>query len=81
MNFTLDLNTLLQGVVLIVVAAGLKGIFSINSKVTILCAKLGKMEVWQTGHEKIDDERQERMIETVGNIRDRINKMIGSKAD
>ena len=68
MNFTLDLNTLLQGIVLIICAAGVKGIFSIY-------ARLGKIETWQVGHEKIDDERHTETIKNVASLWDRLDKM------
>ena len=69
MNFTLDLNTLLQGIVLIICAAGVKGIFSIS-------ARLGKIETWQVGHEKIDDERHTETTKNITSLWDRLDKII-----
>jgi len=77
LNFTLDLNTLLQGIVILLCVAGVKGIFSLNSKVSTICARLGKIETWQTGHEKIDDERHTETTKSVTSIWDRLDKMIG----
>ena len=75
MNFTLDLNTLLQGIVILLCVAGVKGIFSLNSKVSTICARLGKIETWQTGHEKIDDERHTETTKNITSIWDRLDKM------
>ena len=76
MNFTLDLNTVLQGIVILLCVAGVKGIFSLNKKMNTICVRLGKIETWQIGHEKIDDERHTEATGSIKSIWDRLDKMI-----
>ena len=76
MNFTLDLNTLLQGIVILLCVAGVKGIFSLNNKVSTICARLGKIETWQIGHEKLDDERYGEATKGLSSLWERLDKRI-----
>jgi len=57
MNFAIDLNTVLNGVVLLLAAAGVKGIVSLNQKVGAQNNRVGKLETWLEKHEKQDDLR------------------------
>ena len=75
MNFTLDLNTLLQAIAIFLIIGGIKGIFSINAKVSTICTRLGKIETWQTGHEKIDDERHAEAKTGLASVWERLNQI------
>ena len=74
MNLTLDLNAILQGVAILLIGIGATGIFSIKKKVNQICTTLGKIETWQTGHEKIDDERHQESKNNIASIWARIDK-------
>ncbi|MDP2815296.1 MAG: hypothetical protein Q8O19_01290 [Rectinemataceae bacterium] len=50
MNLTIDLNTIISGIILVLVTIGIKGIFKINGRIV-------KIETWVELHEKSDDER------------------------
>lgn len=70
MNINIDLNTLILIVVGSLVTWVLKGITSINQKLSALNGRVGKSETWQEAHTKLDDERHgivERFIEAIWN--------------
>lgn len=57
MEVTLNLNSILQGVTIILVVWGVKGIFSLDRKLNAQNGKLGKIETWMAGHEELDNVR------------------------
>lgn len=68
MNLSVDLNTILSGVIIILTGYGVKGLMALKEQVSQQNGRLGKMETWMTGHEKIDDERHKRTQEGIANL-------------
>jgi len=66
------INTFLSGTAVAVISYGVtvlhKGIKELNNKVGAQNGRLGKMETWMTGHEKIDDERHKQTQEGIANL-------------
>ena len=81
MNFTLDINTLLTTLVGIAVVKGVRGIVSIDRKLTVQNGRLVNMETWKDGHEKLDDERHSSLINSLADLRESIQNSIGSMMD
>jgi len=57
MNFTIDVNTILQGIILLAIGAGVRGIFSMNKKIGEMNGSVRELVVWKEEHEKKDSER------------------------
>jgi len=56
-----DLNIILQGVAIILIAWGLKGISTINGSIR-------ELNVWRKEHEKLDNSRHETIKEQVSAV-------------
>ena len=59
MNLIIDLNTILQGIILLAVGAGVKGIFSMNKKLGEMNGSIRELNIWKDGHEQKDDRNYE----------------------
>ena len=68
MNFTIDLNTFISALGVALVVAAIKGIWALNTKVAVQNGRLGTIETWLKGHEKLDDERHKQMLESVNSL-------------
>ena len=72
MGFTLDLNTIISGTAVAVISYGVisikKDIRGLIDKVSIQNGRLGRIETWQGGHEKIDDERHKQTQEGIASL-------------
>ena len=73
MNLAIDLNTILQGIILLAIGAGVRGIFSMNKKLGEMNGSIRELNIWKEEHEKNDTER-------FGSIRDNF-KAIWNKLD
>ena len=73
MNFTLDLNTFISALGVALVVAAIKGIWALNTKVAVQNGRLGAIETWLTGHEKLDDERHKQTQETLYSLRGKLD--------
>ena len=72
MNFSIDLNTLLSGIILLVLGAGVKGLFVMKDGIARVHTKIGKVETWTEQHEKTDDYRFEAVAESLKTIEGRL---------
>lgn len=68
MNFTLDLNTFISALGVALVVAAIKGIWSLNTKVAVQNGRLGTIETWLKGHEKLDDERHKQTQDSISGL-------------
>lgn len=76
MDLTINLNTILQGVIILLIVAGFKGglgwLRSIDKKLSEQNSRLTKMEEWRIEHEKYADERINQIRKNVDAIWGRI---------
>jgi len=54
MSVTIDTVAILNGVILILVAAIVRGVSQVNKRLNELNGRLGKSEVWQEQHQEMD---------------------------
>ena len=74
MTFNIDLNTFISALGVALVIAAIKGIWALNTKVAVQNGRLGTIETWLTGHEKLDDERHKQTQESLGTLREKLDK-------
>lgn len=72
MNFVLDLTVILQGVAIGGIGMVIKGIVSINRKLGAMNGRVGKIETWQEDHTKLDDERNNGVLNAISELRKRV---------
>lgn len=61
MNLIENLNTIIQGVILLAIGMGVKGIFSMNKRLGDMNGSVREIIVWKTEHEKKDAEHFQSM--------------------
>ncbi len=67
MDYTI-LNTFISTLAVALISGAIKGIVALNRKVGLQNGRLGKMETWLIGHEKLDDERHKQALESVKSL-------------
>lgn len=65
MDFTLDLNTLINGIILTLMGAGVRGIFSIRDSIFQINSKISNQELWTEMHEDEDNRRFEEIKDLI----------------
>ena len=55
MVISIDLVFILQGVLVVLVGAGVRGLFKINAHLAMLNGQIGKLKVWQEEHQRFDE--------------------------
>lgn len=78
MDLTINLNTVLQGVVILLIVGGfregLAWFRTIDKKLNEQNGRLGKIEQWRIEHEKYSDERVGQIRKNVDAIWDRLDE-------
>ena len=74
MNINLDANTILQGISLFLLVAGIKGIFSMNEKLNKMNGSIGKLWLWREEHEKLSGAKHETMEKNITALWDQYNE-------
>lgn len=55
MTVTIDLVFILQGVTVLLIGAGVRGLFAINRHLSELNGQVGQMKIWQQEHQHLDE--------------------------
>lgn len=82
MNLEVNLNTLLNAVIVLMITIGVKGLFkmksdmnsgieSVKDEVGKIHTRIGKIETWTEGHETLDEERQKNIMSQIAEIQER----------
>tara|TARA_Y100000310_G_C20702209_1_gene830952 strand:- start:541 stop:780 length:240 start_codon:yes stop_codon:yes gene_type:complete len=79
LDVQLNLNTVLQTVIILLLAGGIKGIFAMNEKLNKMNGSIGKLWTWKEEHEKLDITQHDTLDKNVTSIWDQINTLIGKK--
>ncbi len=63
-----------QGLIIVLVGAVVKGVFSIKAELAKLNGRVGRVEEWTEGHGKLDDERYETNVRHLEQLREQIRR-------
>ena len=55
MTITIDFVFILQGVTVLLIGAGVRGLFKISNHLSELNGQVGKMKIWQEEHQRLDE--------------------------
>ena len=55
MTITIDFVFILQGVTVLLIGAGVRGLFKISDHLSLLNGQVGKMKIWQEEHQRLDE--------------------------
>ena len=69
MSITIDLIFILQSVTVLLVAAGVRGIFTLSQRINTMNGRIGKLEVWANEHEKYNVDAHEEIRREIGVLR------------
>ena len=79
MNVNLDLNTILQGIAILLLVGGIKGLFNrlsaLDTKLSKLNGTVGKLQTWREEHEKLDGAHQEVTKKNISELWTHVNKL------
>ncbi len=72
MNF--DLSILLQGVIILLLVGGIKGVFAMNQKLNKMNGSIGQLWTWKEGHERLNLEQSKTTEKNITALWDQWNE-------
>ena len=79
MPIKLDLNTILSGIIILLVVWALKGLSYLNAHMAELNGSIRELKVWEVQHSKLDDERFRDAEQSLRIMWDRIHEKTHEK--
>ena len=64
-----------QAVLTLIIGAGVRALFSLSARISEQNGRIGRLDTWKLDHEKLDDERHERNLDSHGRLRDAIDDL------